>query len=290
MYAAPIILAGTETFTIAFSAGLSSGYTHTFSGATSAALLTGTYNDVVTAGSFASLIKDELDQAELDAGNTATWAVSTPGSGLTFRLALTRAGDTGDAVSSVVCGIGTTHFGWSDTTLLAAGSELAVSAPNAVITGAYQRGFVWLPRVQLTRVEAWGVSTVATSRTNDGSTSVVDGYGDYRVIQHTIDFVRPAMVYQFAATDVQSLGYGDCFASLTAGDENVPFETFWRHLAGNTGAAPVVRYYQDSGTLSSPESITFADGDWLSSTQNAVEELAESPAVYRVRMRGHVTV
>ena len=295
LYAAPIILDGDETISVTFLAG-ATPYT-------TAAMTAGTYYNSILAdagglSALAAEIVSVLNTAETGAGNTATWSASTPPSGWGFRIKLTRVGQAADDVNTITfpAGFGTGYLGLTVDAPVYTGTEITNddgAAGTTTLTATYQRGYVWLPREQLTRVEEWGEGTSAVAKTNDGSAAVVDGYGDHRIVQHTIDFVRAAMVYDFAVADVQSLGYRDCFTGLQSGDPNVTFEGFWRHLTQNRGAAPVVQYYQDSGTLSAPEAITFANGDWLTSCapgSTSVEELNESAAMYRVRMRGHAVV
>lgn len=283
LYAAPITLSGTETIEVKFSAGLSSDYTATLDASVFTA--GGIYNRKTNAGSFAAEIIDALNDQEAFAGNTASWAASTPGSGLTFRLVLTRSGDTGDVMSEFNSSINITHFGFTSAALTP-GTELANSAPNTVITGLYQRGYLWLPRKELLEIRTDRVGMTAVAISNDASKTVVDGYLGHGLVEHVHTFILGALVKLDKSEDVQDLGFGDEIPGITDGDPNICFETFWAHLQGNRGAAPVVVYQQDSTDSGTTEDIIFAASSWYDSTASILEEMSTSPLLYRVTMSG----
>lgn len=304
LYSAPIVLDGTETITVTMGGGSTSS---NFSvGPAGDATLTAStyYNHILTdtggLSSFAYHIAYTLSEADFavnaavgDPAVTPNWTVTTAGSGLSFRLVFTRAGLTGDNIASIAFGAGlggTTHFGSSEGNTVTDGSgEMSSAADDTTITFDYQRGYVWLPREILTYDTQIPVATRAIAITNYGG-AVVDGYGSYSKREHRIEYVHGALVYQDKSTDTQSLGFAANVTGLTAGDSNAPLETFWAILGANAGAAPVVKYLPDSGTLTNPQDMVFADKDWLESMDSVAEVMTSSPLLYRVTMRGQDSV
>lgn len=283
-YALPIVLDGTEQITVTMAGGsTSSTYTAT--------LTAGTYynHDPTEADSFGLLVKAELNAAEITAGNTATWSVVEDTAALTHTYKLTRTGDTSDSMTSfgVSSALMATFLGLEGVTTTA-GTELANASDDTTITPTYQMGYLWAPRTILTRDVRPPLSSVAGTITAPGR-AVVDGYGAYQRIRHTIEFVPAALVYDDKAADSD---YITCVDNLEVSDPNTTLETFWglcRTLSD--GNPPVIKYWaDDTYPTGTDEDIVIADVEWLTDMEAVAEEQNPAPLLYRVIIRAMESV
>ena len=282
-YALPIVLDGTETIAIAFSAGLSTGYTAT--------LTAGTYYNhrIVDADSLTKMIDDVLDAAEITAGNSSTWAESEPSTGLSFRMKLVRTGQTGDVISSMTIGSDTLRQAMGFSELVVDNiTELQNAAPVGTLEGAFQRGYLWVPREILTRDERIPLAQVAGTITPVGR-AVLDGYGQYERIRHVIEFVPGPLVYSDKAADADFQGVQ--VPGLFIEDDTAPLDQFWRLCReGADGAPPIIKYIADTDATAVTEEIVIADVAWLTDMENVAEETSSSPLLYRVRIEAMESV
>jgi len=280
-YSLPIVLDGTETIVVAIT-GTDTGFTAT--------LTAGTYYN--HADAFIDQVATDLQTADVAAnGAGSTWTAQAVATGLTFRIELTRGGGAaGDQVDTMTVTADNLRraLGWSALAITPATGEV-VNAPgdNTVVTTMYQRGYVWLPRVILTRDHRPGQALIASARTPAGKASV-DRYGGFRRFHHVIGFVHGASVYVDKAADS---GFSGNISGMTAGDNILPLETWWE-LAGTGagGTPPTIKYLPDASVTGTTVDMMITDSEWLGDMDNVAKEINESPLLYEVTIDGQEDV
>ena len=273
-YALPIVIGSGVTITVDMNTG---------AGDFVSTLTPGTYyNHTIGSGSFALMVETQLNAA--DTGSP--WAVSTPSTGLSFRLKFVRTGASTDEMTSVTFSDDALRQAMGFSVLVVtAGTELANDTPttdDTTLEGSFQRGFLWVPRSILTRDERIPLAQVAGTITPVGR-AVLDGYGQYERIRHVIEFVEGPLVYtdKAANADFQNVQV----PGLALGDDTAPLDQFWRLCrVGADGAPPIIKYLVDSTDTATTEDIVIADVSWLTDMDNVVEEMSPSPLLYRVRI------
>ena len=275
-YALPIVLDGTETITVDMTTGASDFV---------ATLTAGTYYNYNVADDGSNLAFAAMVVTQLNAADTGTpWAVSTPSTGLSFRLEFVRTGTTPDEMTSVTFSSDVVRCAMGFSALaVTAGTELANDDPttdDTTWTGSFQRGYLWAPRVILGFDERLPIAEVAGSITAAGR-AVVDGYGEYERIRHTIEFVPGPLVYTDKAADADFQGVQ--VDGLALADDCAPLDQFWTLCrTGADGAPPVIKYLADATALTSTEDIVIASLDWLADMENVAEKTNDAPLYYRV--------
>ena len=283
-YSLPIVLDGTETIVVEIT-GTSGNFTAT--------LTDGTYYN--HADAFIDQVATDLTTAD-DAANAGSpaWTAQVVGSGLTFRIELTRSnGSAGDTVASMTVTADNLRraLGWSALAITPTGGGTGeidnVPGDDTTVTTFYQRGYVWLPRTILTRDHRPGQALIASARTPAGKASV-DRYGGFRRFHHVIGFVHGASVYVDKAADS---GFSGNISGMTAGDNILPLETWWE-LAGTGagGTPPTIKYLPDASVTGTTVDMMITDSEWLGDMDNVAKEINESPLLYEVTIDGQEDV
>ena len=283
IFALPFNLLGTETITVTMSGGsTSSTFTATFADSA-----TDWYNYAIASAvtDFPKYVEATLNARETAVGNTATWVVSTPATGISFRLQFTRTGDTDDEILSIAFSSSNFSrlFGIDGPTITVGSRLVDLGSDDWQFNGGWQRDFMWTPRDILTRWTHKPKALVSSAVTPAGLAEV-HGYGKHITQEYVIEFVPGALVYFDKTSDADFI---DMVSGLANGDENAPLERFWGLCRSSSGGTPpIVRYVPDSTSLGTYTALQISDKEWLSSMDAVAAEVSPAPLFYKVTIKG----
>lgn len=156
------------------------------------------------------------------------------------------------------------------------------ASPNYILTGPYQRRWLWYPDEYVVRDEAYTVAEEVVDRSPFDGSVVVDDYGQARTRTVTMEFVPGCRVFQFAVnSEMLRLGV----PGLALGDPNVALERLWSdcrtYLA--QGVPPTLRYVPDVAFPLDYVEVQWVDAEQRRDLRSAAEEMSDAP--YRCRVR-----
>ena len=189
--------------------------------------------------SLGKAIENALNADAVSKGTT--WVVSEPSTGLSGRMTITG---TGGSSAPTQLEFLTDDLTSRDLGLTAAATA-TVALTTGTVTGAYQKRWLWRPRVIISqdRPQRMRLRTGAASRTS--GTGVSRDLGAVVLHRILLKYVEAALI---DTVHTARTGYVDRVTGLDEDDPNAALSTFWADVAaGNVdGVPPLVRYYRDA--------------------------------------------
>lgn len=225
---------------------------------------------------------------------TGDWTITTPGTGLGYRVAL-EYDPSGTARTYGGTTIQRLTFLTTELTSVDLGFNKVVGSPDQTalfssgggvytLTGSYQRSHVWNPDDYLLEWPAFPLAELALDVSPFNGDAYIDDYGEYSLRQLLLEFVAGARIYQFAADDSVLIA-GVSGASV--GDPNLALESLWRIARQETvaGVPPTLRVYPDRDSPGTYWECVWADSEQLRDLRGVAELQSRAPLRYRVRLQ-----